>query len=72
LGFYLFSGVPKLKFLPRRFVCPPLEWRHLYGKEMRQTSLENFLVKCKPVFVKKAKKIGLKQTKISSFFKIEK
>jgi hypothetical protein len=32
-------------FLPRRFVCPPKEFRYLYGREMRQTSLEMFLVK---------------------------
>ena len=43
---YLFVlGKPKLKFLPRRFVCPPKEFRYLYGREMRQTSLEAFLVR---------------------------
>jgi hypothetical protein len=45
----------------------------MYGREMRQTSLENFAVKCKPtVFLKKAKKKCLKQTKISSYFNIAK
>jgi hypothetical protein len=70
---YCFPGLPKLKFLPRRFVSPPLEWRHMYGRAMRQTSLENFLVKCNPIVLSKKEKTKvLKQTKISKFFKISK
>jgi hypothetical protein len=30
------------KFVPRKFVCPPREFRLLYGKEIRQTIIESF------------------------------
>ena len=68
------SDLPKLKFLPRRFVTPPLEWRHLYGREMRQTSLEGFVVKSENVvFEKRAiRKKKLQQSSITRYFSMKK
>ncbi len=34
----------KLKFLPRRFISPPREFRFLYGREVRQTTIDSFFV----------------------------
>jgi hypothetical protein len=69
LYFLWFTGVPKLKFLPRRFVTPPLEWRHLYGRELRQTSLEAFVVKTENVvFEKRERKKKVNQSVITRFF----
>ncbi len=68
---YIFVlGKGKLKFLPRRFVTPPLEFRHLYGREMRQTSLEDLLVKIEPKKTDYSKKkcIKLVQSRITRFF----
>ena len=63
------SDLPKLKFLPRRFVTPPLEWRHLYGRELRQTSLEAFVVKTENVvFEKRERKKKVNQSVITRFF----
>jgi len=65
-----FVGKRKLTFVPRKFVSPPREFRFLYGPEIRQTVLDNFVVVAKEptiqIIVKKKPK--LVQRSISSFF----
>lgn len=67
-------GRKKLEFVPRRFVCPPREFRLLYGPELRQSTISNFVVKVEklknsnPVI----KKRSVVQSKISSYFSVRK
>ena len=71
MGFFcLFLGKTKLQFVPRKFVCPPKAFRMLYGPEIRQTLLDNFVSNVSSrrqiVVVKKQPKIV--QSVITNFF----
>jgi len=63
----LFSG---WKFVPSKFVPPPKEFR-IYGNEMRQTVIDNFLVPIVNAEKRKNKKrkTMLRQSRITTFFK---
>jgi hypothetical protein len=39
-GLLNFAG--KFKFVPSKFVCPPREFRILYGPNVRQTRIDGF------------------------------
>lgn len=54
-------GRTKLQFVPRRFVIPPKEFRCLYGPEIRQSLIDNFVVNVRG---RKQVKIAKKKTKI--------
>ncbi len=59
------------KFVPKRFLSPPREFKYLYGSEVRQTTMENFFNVEKRVFpvvkVVKKEKIYIQST-IDKFF----
>ena len=60
------------KFVPKRFVSPPREFKKLYGNELRQTTLENYfkLVKRNNIVVPGVvKKKRLVQLHIEKFFR---
>jgi hypothetical protein len=63
----LFSGVT-WKFVPSKFTRPPKEFR-VYGNEIRQTVLDNFLVPQKVLKGKEKKKKIIYQSRITQFFK---
>ena len=42
LTFYIKFVGKRWKFVPKRFLSPPREFKRLYGNELRQTTLENF------------------------------
>ncbi len=72
--YFGFLGKSKLKFVARQFVCPPREFRLLYGPEVRQTTIDSFVVKMDPEKLRSnyKKKSKLVQTRISSFFAVQK
>jgi hypothetical protein len=56
--------------LPSKFVRPPIEFRRLYGPNIRQTLIDNFVVsgfKTEVLVVKPSVK-KLKQKKIHDYF----
>jgi hypothetical protein len=60
------------KFVPKRFLSPPREFKKLYGNELRQTTLDNFfgISKNENVKVSKVeKKKKLIQLNIDAFFR---
>jgi|FrelakmetLWP11LW_1041352.scaffolds.fasta_scaffold27781_1 hypothetical protein len=67
-------GRTKLQFVPRKFVCPPKEFRMLYGPEIRQTLLDNFVsnVSSRQQSVAVKKKPKIVQSLISTFFQSKK
>ncbi len=54
------------KFVPKWFLSPPREFKYLYGSEVRQTTMENFINVEKRVFpvvkVVKKEKIYVQST----------
>ena len=63
------------KFVAKRFLSPPREFKMLYGSELRQTTMENFVTVSKFVYpvvkvIKKEKKFV--QTSIVKFMKSNK
>ncbi len=68
---YFVSGF-SWKFVPSKFVPPPKEFR-IYGNEVRQTVLDNFLVPIESLKGKKKKQKSsskkLLQSEITKFFK---
>ncbi len=63
---WIFSGVA-WKFVPSKFTRPPKEFR-VYGNEVRQTVLDNFLVP-RNLLKGKSKKKKIYQSRITQFFK---
>jgi hypothetical protein len=63
------------KFVPKRFLSPPREFKILYGSELRQTTLENFFPVrqfVNPVIVSKKIKKKYVQSRIDEFLKVKK
>ena len=63
------------KFVPKRYLSPPREFKKLYGTELRQTTMDNFVSVSKLVFpivnVEKKEKLFI-QSSILNFVKSKK